>query len=312
MLSRNLDLCDDASILNVKNGVGMKHSDYPALFLSSDETSNRKQRLHLNLIRSEYTLLLLAAVFSMNYFHGTAFYVIYACVFLALLGVLIARAYLRPVQCWYKSRALAESVKTLTWRYMMKAPPFHGGANQKSPRVEFSEHLAQILRANESVAEQGIPDWSDSSQITPEMDRVRVLNWEERREIYRNLRVREQRSWYTRKARENRGGARIWITAGILAYVFAGVMTLCRIWLSEWSFWPIEPVIVFASSIVGWMQVKKFGELAAAYHVTAQEIGFLEPVLDDRNSDSGVASFVNDAEFAFSREHTMWVARQTV
>lgn len=290
----------------------MRNSDYPALFRSADETSNRKQKLHLDFIKAEYALLLLAAIFSMNQFYGTGFYVVYACVFLVLIGVLVLRAYLRPVQHWYKSRALAESVKTLAWRFMMKAPPFDGSGNHKSPRLEFSEHLQKLLKANESTAEQGVPDWSNRDQITPEMNRVRELGWNDRREFYREFRIREQRDWYTRKAKENRRSAVRWIVAGISAYVVAGAMTMCRIWVSEWSFWPIEPIIVFASSIVGWMQLKKFGELAAAYHVTAQEIGLLEPVLDDRESDEGIGSFVNDAELAFSREHTMWVARQTI
>lgn len=289
----------------------MDECDYPALFRSADQTSDQKQALHLTLIKTEYGLLLLAAIFSMNQFSGTVFYAVYACVFVLLIGVLLTRAYLRPVQQWYKSRALAESVKTLTWRYMMKAPPFDGAESHDTPRAELAKQLRALLKMNESIAGQIIPNWSDASQITVRMDEVRALEWTRRRDFYQQHRVQDQRRWYTREAKNNRRDAIRWVVFGVLAYVIAGVLTLSRIWLSDWNFWPIEPIIVFASSIIGWMQLKKFGELAAAYNVTAQDIGLLEANLADLNGDTKVAEFVNEAELAFSREHTMWIARQT-
>ncbi|WP_313426515.1 DUF4231 domain-containing protein [Stenotrophomonas rhizophila] len=290
----------------------MDNKDFPALYRSADRTSNEKQEQHLRLIKTEYGLLLLAAIFSMSQFSGTLFYAIYALIFAFLIGVLLTRAYLRPVQHWYRSRALAESAKTLTWRYMMKASPFDNSVEHASPRTEFSDHLRKLLHDNESVAELGVPDWSNASQITERMDGIRNLKWPERREFYRVNRIRNQRDWYTNKAIYNKRHARRWIITGVMAYAIAGAMTICRIWAKDWAIWPIEPIIVFASSIIGWMQLRKFGELAAAYHVTAQDIGFLEPALDELKSDEEVASFVNDAELAFSREHTMWVARQNL
>jgi hypothetical protein len=41
-------------------------------------------------------------------------------------------------------------------------------------------------------------------------------------------------------------------------------MTLSRIAWPNWPHWPIEPLIVIAASVVGWMQIKKFNELTAA------------------------------------------------
>jgi hypothetical protein len=59
------------------------------------------------------------------------------------------------------------------------------------------------------------------------------------------------------------------------------------------------------------MEVKKFNELGAAYTVTAHEIGFIEPKLDAVHSEKDFSDFINDAELAFSREHTLWIARQS-
>ena len=60
-----------------------------------------------------------------------------------------------------------------------------------------------------------------------------------------------------------------------------------------------------------WIQIKKFSELAAAYTVTAHEIGLISPKLDAVQTKSELRIFVNEAEQGFSREHTMWIARRT-
>ena len=88
-------------------------------------------------------------------------------------------------------------------------------------------------------------------------------------------------------------------------------MTLSRIAWPNWPYWPIEPLIVIAASVVGWMQIKKFNELTAAYTVAAHEIGLIRPMAHDANDDKKFSEFVNDAEKAFSREHTLWIARQS-
>ncbi|RWI72075.1 MAG: SLATT domain-containing protein [Mesorhizobium sp.] len=74
--------------------------------------------------------------------------------------------------------------------------------------------------------------------------------------------------------------------------------------------WPTEPLIVIAASLIGWTQIKKFNELASAYTLTAHEIGLTADLITDANSDEAFSAAVNEAELAFSREHTQWVARQ--
>ena len=74
--------------------------------------------------------------------------------------------------------------------------------------------------------------------------------------------------------------------------------------------WPIEPIIVLAASLTGWMQIKKFNELASAYTLTAFEIGIIQDRASDSMSEAEFSDFVGEAEQAFSREHTQWVARQ--
>lgn len=289
----------------------MKSEDFPALFRSADAASNAKERLYLTLVKLEYVALFVAAVLFMDVFAGATFYLFYAFVFLIALAALLTRALMKPEQNWYRCRALAESVKTLTWRYMMRAQPFAGTSDLAIARAEFRNHLQLLFNENRSTAEMIASDWSDASQITPEMDRMRALPLNDRKAYYISGRVQEQRSWYSRKAGDNKRSARRWVSIGVGAYLIAIALVLSRIEFSDWKIWPIEPVIVFASSLVGWMQIKKFNELGAAYTVAAHEIGLIAPRIDDVTSEGELSECVNDAELAFSREHTLWIARHS-
>ena len=287
----------------------MKHEDYPALFLDADAASNRYQARFLRLIRGEYITLFFAAVFSMSFLTGVVYYLLYAGIFFTGLLILVSRAQSKPEQWWYRCRALAESVKTLTWRYMMHAAPF--GDNDEQAKLRFRDELHEMFRQNKDTAQQITSDWSGNHQITKAMEGVRAMSRADRMAYYLERRVDEQRAWYSRKSRTNRDSAQFWIWVSGTAYVLAGSMALARIALPDWPYWPIEPLIVIAASIVGWMQIKKFNELAAAYTVAAHEIGLIRPKADVVSDEEQFSEFVNDAEKAFSREHTLWIARQS-
>lgn len=154
------------------------------------------------------------------------------------------------------------------------------------------------------------PDSAANEQIPASMQAVRALSLADRKAYYLDHRVKEQRIWYARKARANRNASRWWLGVGISAYLVAICLALARIVYPLWELWPIEPAIVCASAIIGWTQVKKFNELASSYTLTALEIGLIKERVDSVATDDDFSEFVNEAEQAFSREHTQWVARQ--
>ena len=289
----------------------MQYASYPALFRSADDASNKKQKIYLRLIGTEYAVLLVASFLSDSAFKGPTFYLLYAFVFVVAVILLLARNFLKLQQDWYRCRALAESVKTLTWRYIMRAAPFADGPSLQAARAEFRTQLYRTFESNRATADKIDPNWSADDQITAEMDHVRASSLDERKKYYTAHRLNDQRTWYVDKARENSRSATNWVIATVVAYMLAFALVLARIRFPDWGFWGIGPVIVFASSAIGWMQVKKFNELAAAYTVTAQEIGLIKPKLDMVSSENDFSDFINDAELAFSREHTLWIARQS-
>jgi hypothetical protein len=191
----------------------------------------------------------------------------------------------------------------------MHAAPFEGEDAQA--RAQFRGQLNAIFRENIETAKRITDDWSGNDQITRAMDAVRVKTREDRMAYYLEHRVEDQRTWYRRKSKANRNASQMWVWVSGVCYVIAGSMALSRIALPSLQYWPIEPLIVVAASIIGWMQIKKFNELSAAYTVTAHEIGFIKELAGDVKSDEQFSEFVNDAEKAFSREHTLWLARQS-
>ncbi len=284
--------------------------EFPALYKSAGQLSAGSQTMFLRLIKSEYFFLILASIMSMNLSTSPLFYSFYAFVFLCSLSILLIRTWHKPEQDWYKGRALAESIKTSCWRYCMRAEPFGDVDTLAIRRAEFRNHLRAILEANRHIGERIPPDAAAEEQITASMETTRALSLTKRKAFYIEHRIKDQRTWYARKASWNKRASKFWTTVAILAYAVALGLVLLRIAYPKWQIWPIEPVIVFASSIVGWTQVKKFNELASSYTLTAHEIGIIQGRVAEVKCETDFSDFINEAEQAFSREHTQWVARQ--
>ncbi|TBY17672.1 DUF4231 domain-containing protein [Rhizobium leguminosarum bv. viciae] len=284
--------------------------DFPPLFDAADKASDRRQAVYLWLIRAEYTFLFVSACLVIAKSETRNFIAINALVFVAALGALALRAYAKPEQAWYKSRALAESIKTLSWRFSMRAAPYDDELVADA-RKDFRANLTELLSTNSELGSSLAEFDNGGPQITNSMITMRAGDLAHRKETYLNERVRDQRSWYQRKSIANSRAARIWLFIGVACYVIAIGMVLAPLHTPSLSKLPVEPIIVIASAVLGWMQIKKFNELASAYALTAQEISIAEGLIDDADDERGFGQAVNDVELVFSREHTQWVARQT-
>lgn len=116
----------------------MKVFSPPALLIAAGEMSASAQSFYLNLIRLEYFFLFIAAVLSLDLSESSLYYSAYATIFLFSLSTLLVRSTMKPEQEWYKGRALAESIKTTTWRYCMRAAPFDDAPHVKTVKAELS------------------------------------------------------------------------------------------------------------------------------------------------------------------------------
>ncbi|MEL7164129.1 MAG: DUF4231 domain-containing protein [Pseudomonadota bacterium] len=288
----------------------MESTDYPALYQSADSGSNRAQRAYLAIVRSEYTLLAIAAL--LNALRGQIPWATDALVFLLVLlfGLLIFRYVARYDRQWYACRALAESVKTSSWKFLMRSHPFENSEEVTVPVRSFLNSLKKIRDDNDFLGVSLDSKFADKDQISDEMMRLRSLSVEDRREHYLQNRVRSQRQWYARKASWNTRRRQAWFGVAILIYALA-VAALLSPRVADFDVSLLfDFLIVLVTASFGWLQVKRHGELAASYTLTAHEIGEIQGLANEVDSEQKLSDFVNAAEFAFSREHTQWAARR--
>lgn len=279
----------------------------PALYRSADRLSAESQNTYFRLIFLEYSLLIVCALMSMKPVEEGWYFTLYTVLFVLALSSFIYRYVNKPEQVWYQARALAESIKTLAWKFSMRAAPFDEGSVAKA-HSEFAERIQKVLSANTFAGSKLPAEWGDKPQVTPQMLSLREKKLTERREIYAEQRIQNQRSWYAKKSGFNKRCANYWSAACICTYLLAVISSMIRIDNPTWSFLPTEPLIVVAAAFLGWIQIKKFNELASSYILTAHEIGLLHQKINS-SSEEAFSRFVNDSEQAFSREHTQWVAR---
>lgn len=288
----------------------MQSADLPALYQSADNGSNAAQRSFLWLVRAEFIFLLLVAVLNISALGIPNTRIIQSGLLGLLLILLVLRYSLKLDEQWYKCRALAESIKTTSWRFSMRAHPYGNADSVKAPTRSFLETLVRIKRDNEHIGSALDSNSGGKDQISQKMFEVRQQNLEERLEYYLEHRIRNQRNWYTNKARYNMKRRRLWFGIGIVGYILCLALLfspeLFQANLSSAS----DVVLVVVVSSFAWLQLKRHGELAASYLLTAHEIGIVEQKWIDVVDEDTMSDFVNEAEFAFSREHTQWVARK--
>jgi len=284
----------------------LQFTDYPALYRSADDESLDAQNRFYGALGTNIICLIFSAFISAVDIKSSWASILQVILLLVSLAMSIYLATARPERVWYNGRAVAESVKTSTWRYMMKAEPFDQdiGADQF-----FTMRLKEIFDQNLNFAKL-LTRFSGDSQITVAMQNIRLLALEERKKFYENQRVSEQQIWYSKKAQQNKKKANKFF---IILCSFNGAALICAIFkikYPETSFWPTDAFVTCAAAAISWIQAKRFQEHSASYALASYEIGFIKEQLVIINSENGFSLFVGDAENAFSREHTQWSARK--
>ena len=285
----------------------------PGLFQSADRESLRAQNQYLSRRRFELMLLVGAAVcaladtklhlFNLTVVPGS---ILAGILFLAA-GLLEASVFtVRPERIWYQGRALAESTKTLVWRYAMMANPFQAGAPDSDSVLR--QRLRQVVEEFPSLKSTPIVDVD--AEITPWMRATRSSSLAVRREIYKNERIEDQRRWYSFKAVWNRRRARIWGLAAVGLQVIGMAAGFARGFNLE-TLDLLSVIAVIATVAVAWLQIKQHTTLAQTYEVAAADLSTILRLFPDTNDETAWGVFVDEAENAISREHTTWLARRT-
>lgn len=289
--------------------VEIRDRDLPELFRVADANSLKGQRRYLVAVRVRLLALLIGAAFGVLSWtvRGTDYAGVVAA--LAFGGAIIGELYLlreRPDRLWYAGRAVAESAKTLAWRFMVAGSPMgREEATDNDARNLLLERFTELTRDVQGM--WLVPDSGDLDQITGTMGRVRQLPLEQRRDIYHHRRLLDQRDWYARKAQSNDQRATRWayfLTAGEFAGVLFGVLKAAG--LVEIDLLGLSAALVAAGA--AWIQLKQYQNLSSAYAIACHELSAIASRVTRPDDEAEWAAFVGSAEDAISREHTMWRA----
>lgn len=287
----------------------MQSSDYPSIYCSADELSLLSQKRFFLALTAHLVLLIFAAILSLVNISGSLIAILQLVTLLLVLFCSIYLFSLRPDRLWYAGRAVAESIKTITWRYISRAEPFQG--DDINARTHFSKSLKAIVDQNGEIF-RAVTTRLDTPQITQVMETMRSQPLEKRWNIYMQDRVSEQLAWYAKKASFNKGMSKKFFKTLIFINSIAVLCAIFRIIFSEQSFWPTDIFVATSASLLGWMQAKRYSELSASYALAAHEINFIKEQSAMPNNDQDFSLFVGDTENAFSREHTQWAARRDI
>lgn len=289
----------------------LEETDYPALYGAADSASLNAQKSYFLALRSYLILLVVAALLSYAYPSNVNAAIGSAALFLATLAILVWLRMHRPDDIWYNGRAVAESVKTRAWRWIMRAEPYSEAASDEQVQKEFLTDLKAILNQNRSLSHalEWTPDLGEA--ISAKMIEIRRLNWSDRLKFYIDERIDDQSYWYSKKSQLNRRRSKQWFIASIVLHSIAILLLLYRIKQPESSL-PIEVVATAASAVLTWVQAKKYNELNSSYALAAHEIVLVKGEAMSIREERHLSEFVIDSEAAFSREHTQWTARKSV
>ena len=285
----------------------LRKKTMPGLYQAASKASRHSQSTYYWCLGSYLVLLVCAALVSFLWPTNVVGAITSAVLFMVTLAILVGLRIKRPDDIWYNGRAVAESVKTRMWRWVMRADPY--AVMDDSAYTKFTDDLKEILYQNKNLSQYlGTPAVA-SSPISKEMEAVRALSVKERIALYKRDRIESQATWYERKAKANRTQARRWFWFSVVLHSIAIALLLYRVSNPTQSL-PIEVISTAAGAALTWLQSKKFNELGSSYTLTANEIALMLNDATLAKDEQTLSALVLDSETAFSREHTQWVARK--
>jgi hypothetical protein len=291
----------------------MKNDNYPNLYRCADAASLKAQHAYFLFQKVYLGTLVLGAVISVSMSMGSPavnkwLYTTLSVVLMVGLVILWVMRARQDDKIWFDGRAVAESAKTATWRYMMGVRPFRDNAD-----AAFISHLKEIRNARPHLGKflTAAMD-ADGSMITDFMKAKRSASLQERQAFYTGSRIRDQKVWYRDNANANLARGSRWFWTIAVLQVVVVIIAMVQAVSGGWAINPTPIITTFAAAMAAWSQMKRHEELAQAYALAAQELEEIETIADNPAFTDQFSQLVEQAENSISREHTMWCARRDV
>lgn len=291
----------------------MKKADYPSLYRASDKVSIDSQKNYLKLFLAELALVLFGAILCIYNFSiecsKLIIYLISGALFLLGIMVSVIQKIKRYDNLWYQGRALAESCKTITWRYISCSEEFNIKIDGDSVRRIFLNKIDKLSKEFEFLNKHLDKTLLVEPNITVKMTNMRSQNLSERKKYYLKERIDEQKTWYSKKAKKNKERGNLWFTLNIFSHVLT---IICIGYLifnpkSNWNF--IGLFTTVSTAIIAWVQLKQYQNLNHSYSTASIELNLISELGESIRLEEEFSKYVLDSENAISREHTTWLAQ---
>lgn len=277
----------------------------PVIHDAASEASGRGQKTYVRLSATRLVALLVATLaaalgIAIGSFDFSGLVVLLAFVVAALAELALIR--FQPERDWYAGRAVAESTKTLAWRFAVQGEPFGPNLTEQEAEALLRTRVSEVLQRGKDRINVGPGD----AVLTESMLELRRSPFPERKDAYLEQRTEEQRTWYSSNAQKNEVRATVWRYALLLGELLAIVAAALSLGRDE----PFDFAGIVAAFVAGgaaWLAIKQHSQLTSAYRVAAGELAVQADVLRGVSAGDWPQA-VADAEEAISREHTMWLA----
>jgi hypothetical protein len=292
----------------------MEEKDFPGLYQASDYASMQAQKNYKNIIACDLISMILASALAIYNYQDIEpklwVYVISGVLLIVSFTLTLIIRTKKFEDVWYQGRALAESCKTLTWRFITCAESFEINLEKKIVKDKFITRLKELSNEFKELNESLNAKTIVLPVITNKMWEVRNLNTLERKDFYIKNRIDDQKEWYANKAEFNKKKYSNWFLVIIFSQLIAilSIIFLIKFPESNWNL--VSLFTTISASALSWLQLKQHQELKQAYTTAAQELNFIQASFGSVNSDDELAEFVLDSENAISREHTLWLAQK--
>jgi hypothetical protein len=286
---------------------------YPGLHAATDSASLRAQRFHFIVIRLQLGLFFLVAITAglaavLPSGLGEEIAVLTA----ILLAIAILTAWIGRLgqyeRAWFTCRAIAESVKSASWLYMMRVPPFEHDATADSLLANRLREILSVWSGYEKLFAGRDAGHSPTSKMRD----IRNMDFAERKSQYSILRQKDQRDWYSDKCRLNESRATQWFWITTILPVAALVVAIGQARFGPAPVNLISPLMTLAATFLAWSQSKRYEELSQAYSLAAVELEHLQALTMGANNEESLHNVVVDTEEAISREHKMWCVKRSI
>lgn len=292
----------------------MENKHYPNYFQASDKLSIDSQKYYLNIIRVDLLSMIVAALLAIYSFQTTEHKLgVHILTGLSLLLGLILTIILKSKKyedIWYQGRALAESCKTITWRFSMCSEYFESNISPEEVKERFITRIKEIANEFSNLSGSLNAKILNKEIITDKMLELRNLSVEEKKEYYIDQRIENQKKWYAEKAEWNKNKSNFWFWLIIVSQAVAliSIVFLIKYPDNNWNL--VGLLTTIASSAISWLQIKQHQELKQAYTTAAEELNFIKELSYKVTNDEQLSEFILDSENAISREHTLWIAQR--